>query len=50
MRRYLASVNWDEKLKNKSVNEAWKSFKTVLKNATDMFVPYSTAKDEEQPK
>ena len=50
LRNYLARRDWDNMMKNKSVEEAWRILKDELELATGKFVPFSTVKNQDEPK
>ena len=50
MRQYLADIDWDTLLDGASTEKAWDTLKEILSQATQKFVPFSTAKGEDTPK
>ena len=50
IKSYLASIDWNTLMENKSAEEAWEMLKETINSATEKFVPKSTVKKDTEPK
>ena len=50
MRQSVRSVSWDSILNGKDVNSQWETFKTIILNAQEKFVPLKAKRDVQQNK
>ncbi len=45
----IEEINWNEKFRNKSIQEFWEIFKDIIHELIDKFIPMSTPKDYNDP-
>ena len=45
----IEEINWNEKFRNKSIQECWEIFKDIIHELINKFIPMSTPKDYNAP-
>ena len=50
IRSYLANIDWDTLMENKSSEEAWTILREKINTATEKYVPKSTVKKDTEPR
>ena len=45
----IEEIDWEGKFYNKTVNECWEIFKTIIQDLVDKYVPMSTPRDYNEP-